>query len=318
MSRQLVAAVERGRHTPSVSAALALANALGTTVERLFAVDGQGGSETVEAAIAVPDLPAEGSPLAVARVGARLVWVAMREPEGTGFCLADGVWRGGRVEELPGGECEGWVVAGCEPALALAARTAPQRGPGRIVVASTSTGRALAALADGRVHAAIVHGPDGSLPAAPLPVCAWELARWPVGLGYGTDSPPSLRSLASGQVRIAHLDDLASSELTLRRALSSAGVPVRVRGPVVSGHVESARQVGREVPAAVTMPAAAAVAGLRFTPWEEHVVQLWVAQRYADHPGARSLLEAWCSTRVAAQLSRLGGYLLKGAGTEVT
>ena len=37
VTRQLVAAVEGGRNTPSVEAAMAIARALGTTVEELFA-----------------------------------------------------------------------------------------------------------------------------------------------------------------------------------------------------------------------------------------------------------------------------------------
>ena len=38
VSRQLVAAVEAGRHAPAVDAALGIARALGTTVEDLFAL----------------------------------------------------------------------------------------------------------------------------------------------------------------------------------------------------------------------------------------------------------------------------------------
>jgi DNA-binding XRE family transcriptional regulator len=38
VSRQLVAAVEAGRHAPAVDAALGIARALGTTVEELFAL----------------------------------------------------------------------------------------------------------------------------------------------------------------------------------------------------------------------------------------------------------------------------------------
>src|ERR671925_1725253 len=66
LSRQLVGAVETGRHAPSVHAAMALATALGATVEELFA------PEWTERARGVTETPAEGAPVVATTIGDRL------------------------------------------------------------------------------------------------------------------------------------------------------------------------------------------------------------------------------------------------------
>ncbi|AYV26233.1 PBP superfamily domain protein [Streptomyces sp. ADI95-16] len=261
--------------------------------------------------------PAVGTPLAVARVGDTQVWAPLGEADGHGFALADAVWSERGPQLLDGASVDGFVVAGCEPALGMAAAAAPGRGAGRLVVVHASSGRSLTALAAGRAHAAVVHGPADSLPPVPESVARWELARWPVGLAFG-GSAPGLADVGAGRVPVAHRDAGAGSEQAFRRALAEAGALDRVAGPVVSGHLASARMtLAGQVAAGVTTAAAAASVGLDFSPWEEHVVQLWVDRRYVEHPGMSTLLQVWCSPRVSAQLRRLGGYTLSGAGQEV-
>src|SRR3990172_1189360 len=70
VSRSLVAAVEGGRHTPAVDAALRLAALLGVTLESLF----DGSSE--RAVPVLETLPA-GSPVRAARVGEQLVYAPL-------------------------------------------------------------------------------------------------------------------------------------------------------------------------------------------------------------------------------------------------
>ncbi|MFD9420809.1 substrate-binding domain-containing protein [Streptomyces goshikiensis] len=228
--------------------------------------------------------------------------------------MADAVWSEQGPQLLDGASVDGFVVAGCEPALGMASTAAPGRGAGRLVVVHASSGRSLTA--SGRAHAAVVHGPAGELPPVPDNVARWELARWPVGLAH--DGPaPTLSEIGAGLVRLAHRDPQAGSEQALLRALAKAGAPESVAGPVVSGHLASARMTAAgQVAAGVTTAAAAASVGLGFSPWEEHVVQLWVDRRFVEHPGMSTLLQVWCSPRASAQLRRLGGYTLSGAGHE--
>ncbi|MGW8355230.1 substrate-binding domain-containing protein [Streptomyces wedmorensis] len=314
VSRQSVAAVESGRQVPSVTAALRLAAALGCSVEELFAPPGQ---DVFVPVMADEGRPEVGTPLAVARVGDHQVWAPLGESDGHGFALADAVWSEAGPQLLDGASVDGFVVAGCEPALGMVAAAAPGRGPGRLVVVHASSGRSLAAVAAGRAHAAVVHGPAGGLPPVPEGVVRWELARWPVGLAH--DGPaPALSEIGTGQVLIAHRDPQAGSQQALLRTLAAAGAPDHVAGPVVSGHLASARMTAAgQVAAGITTAAAAASVGLDFSLWEEHVVQLWADRRFVEHPGMSTLLQVWCSPRVSARLRRLGGYTLTGAGREV-
>lgn len=314
MSRQSVAAVEAGRQVPSVEAALGLAAALDYTVEELF---GRVGADRALPVLADAAEPRPGAPLLVARVGSTTVWAPLTEPDASEFCLADAVWTPQGPQLLDGASHEGFVVAGCEPALGMAAAAVPGKGAARLVVVHASSGRSLTALVAGRAHAAVVHGPAGELPPVPQSVARWELARWPVGLAH--DGPaPALPEIGAGRVPIAHRDPQAGSQQALLRTLATTGAPDRVAGPVVSGHLASARMtVAGRVAAGLTTAAAAASVGLDFSPLEEHVVQLWVDRRFAEHPGMSALLQVWCSPRVSAQLRRLGGYTLTGAGQEV-
>ncbi len=299
---------------PSVEAGLRLAATLDCTVEDLF---GQGGTRAVLPVLAPGEEPPLGAPLAVARVGSTQVWAPLAEPDASGFCLADAVWTADGPQLLDGASGDGFVVAGCEPALGMAARAAPGKGAARLVVVHASSGRSLAALSSGRVHAAVVHGPADGLPPAAESVARWELARWPVGLAH-RDRMPALAEVGAGRVPVAHREAQAASEQALHRALVAAGAREQVAGPVAAGHLASARMTAAgQVAAGVTTAAAASAAGVDFTAFEEHVVQLWVDRRFAEHPGMSTLLQVWCSPRVSAQLRRLGGYALAGAGAEV-
>ena len=177
VSRPLVSAVEAGRHRPSVHAALALARALGTSVEDLFgAVEGR----------AVPVVPGplrEGTPVRVGRVRDLSVFAPVPEARTAPSLLgaSDGWLAAEGVRLLPEADREGFVVAGCEPALALLARLLPGPGPRRLIPVHATSGRAVSALTDGRAHAALVHGLARDLRAARGVPHRFELARWRVG-----------------------------------------------------------------------------------------------------------------------------------------
>ncbi|MGH2857309.1 MAG: helix-turn-helix transcriptional regulator, partial [Solirubrobacteraceae bacterium] len=141
VSRQLVAAVEAGRNVPAVDAALALAGSLGCTVEDLFGALGP--ERSVRAALA-RELP-DGAPVRVGRVGEELVAAALGDHgvAGTGWATADGLVREGRLEMFSGAAPAGLVLAGCEPALAVAERLLAGLGERSLLVVSGSTGAAL-------------------------------------------------------------------------------------------------------------------------------------------------------------------------------
>lgn len=323
VSRQMVGAIEAGRHLPRVDAGVALARALGTTIESLLAPD----TGEVTEAVAVLDEPTAASgPVRVGRVGERLV-CAPPPTGGDSWARADGFLRPGGVELLPGAR-PGAVVAGCDPAIGLAARLVTEHGleqrrgrsPGgspSLLAVSASTRAALDALKGGRTHAAVVHGPDGALPAPPVTVHRSHLAGWQVGLA----APPDLtsgwwRDALRGRRRVVQREAGAGSQAAFERALTAAGA-ARPGGPRARGHLDAANVARTTGLVAVTIEPAARAAGLAFHPLEVHVAQLWVAAGWAGEPGIVRLGEELASSAFQRQLAAVGGYDLTGCGKAV-
>lgn len=316
VTRQLVSAVEAGRHAPNVQAALGLARALGSSVEELF------GSPELDADVesVAGGWIAEGTPLVTVRVGDRLVGVpighAVASVESWG--LADAVAGDGGVEWLPSAVTDGLVIAGCDPLLGLLSALVARVSADRVVAVHASTDTSIAALADGRVHGALVHAPAGGLPVAPVPVRRWRVARWQVGLASGGRSgPPSIEEVAERRLRVVQRDPGAGSQRAFERALRQAGAVGAVPGPVADGHVDVARRVaeggGR---AGVTMEAAACAFGLGFAPLEVHEVELWIDERWAELPAARALVDQLDGPALSRRASVLVGYDLAECGRQ--
>ena len=127
LSRPLISAVETGRHVPSVKAALAIAEVLGTTVEEVF-----GEPDSMENQVpALGNPPAADAPVVAVRVGDLLSYHPLPDHgvAGASWDRADGLYRNGRVELFEDADTSGFAVAGCEPALGLAASLLPGTGP---------------------------------------------------------------------------------------------------------------------------------------------------------------------------------------------
>src|SRR5438445_4246666 len=129
LSRPQISAVETGRHTPNVKAALAIAEALGTTVEELF-----GESGASDRQLHVPALGKEPSgtvAVLAVRVGDVLTYHPLPNhgASESSWDRADGLFRDGRVALFDDADPSGFAVAGCDPALGLAASLLPGRGP---------------------------------------------------------------------------------------------------------------------------------------------------------------------------------------------
>lgn len=314
LSRQLVSAVEAGRNTPSVAAAIALASALGVSVERLFAapqpatVDVFGGSVRPRTAVRT------------VRVDERVVTVPAKHGIESieRWAIADAVAGDEGLEWLPDGVVDGVLLAGCDPLLGLIEQLVARSTSHRVVVAHASTGQAIASLEAGLVHGIAVHAPLGEFPQPPVPVMRWRLATWQVGLaGSDIRVAPSIAELLERRVRVVQRDGGAGSQRAFERALRAAGGE-QVPGPVATGHVDAALRVvhgsGR---AAVTMEAVAAAFGMSFQPLETHRAELWLDRRFVDLPAARALLEMLTASALHRRAAHLSGYDLAGCGTTV-
>jgi DNA-binding XRE family transcriptional regulator len=311
VSRQLVAAVEAGRNTPAVDAALRLAHALATTVEELFSPP----APRVVAALGgrLPDR----APVRLGRVGDKLVAATLpdRGVAGAGWAKADAVWQDGVLRPFPGADPEGTVLAGCEPAFGIAEGMLEGLGPRSLLAISASTGSALGALGGGRVHAAVVHGPPHALPAPPVPVKRWHVARWHVGLGV-TDgvAGQTLEAVLSGDIPVVQREPAAASQQAFERARIAAGARAPSTALTASGHLEAARLAATVGGAGVTNEGAARAFGLRFLALEEHVVELWAAERWYDHPGIGAVAELLNTTAFTERVGNYGGYDLTHCG----
>ncbi len=315
VSRQLVAAVEAGQNAPAVDAALGLARALATTVEDLFAP----GAPGVISALGSP--LREGAPLRVGRVGDRLVAAELADhgTAGAGWAKPDATIRDGALRLFAGAAPRGLVLAGCDPALGVAEAMLEGLGPSSLLALSAATGTGLASLARGGVHAAVVHGPGGELPKPPVPVVRVHLARWRVGLAVARRlERNSLEAVLEGKAPIAQRDPGAASQQALERAVVRAGIETAPPGPRAGGHIEAARLAATLGCAAVTTEAAARAFDLNFLSLEEHVVQIWLAERWRDHPGVEALGNLLAASAFTERIAQFGGYDLDGCGTLLT
>lgn len=309
VSRQMVGAIEAGRHLPRVDAAVALAAALQVDVEMLFAL----GSGAVDVVTGRP--PAPEALLRVGWVGDTQVTAPSRIGV-DGWDVADGVVRNGSVVEFERRR-PGLVVAGCEPGLTVLEGLLREAGTAA-VAATASSGSAAAALAAGRVHAAVVHGPPGR--GFPRPVGAdvatFGLTRWSVGLVSAPGSATGWWADAlAGRVPVIQREAGAGVQRAFVDALGpgSSDIP----GPRAGDHLEAARMaLATGLPAVSIEPAALAV-GVEFHALEVHEAQLWVDGRWLDDPVLSHGLSAMLGRRFRARLEGVGGYDLSRLGVRL-
>lgn len=306
VSRQLVGAVEAGRHLPRVDAALALAAALGVDVRHLFGID------LAPLDVISGRLPADGTVVRVGRVGEQPVTAPARiGPEGWG--VGDAVVENGALTAL-GPQRAGLVVAGCEPGLEILEQLLREIGVGGLA-AGGSSATALAALAGGRVHGAVVHGPDldSTDPPAGLAVTRFRLTRWQVGLA----APPEAgrnwwKAALSGTEAVVQREQGARVQAAFEAALQGPGP---TPGPRVGTHLEAVRRSLATGLAAVTIEPAALALGAAFHPLEVHDTQLWIADEWMGEPSVTTALELLTGQRFSRRLLGIGGYDLDGCGT---
>ena len=307
VSRQLVGAVEAGRHLPRVDSALALASVLGVTVDSLF------GTRSVAIDIASGRATPDGALVRVGRVGDQSVTAPIRMGPG-GWDVADGMISEGRIDAFAGAG-PGIIVGGCEPGLVLLERMLRAGGAGAIAVGLTSTG-ALECLLAGRLHAAVVHGPEADLVvrARDLAVTRFHLARWQVGIAAGPGAAKDWWKRAlSGKVPVVQREPGAGVQRAFRNAVPKTRQSVP--GPLAESHIEAARwAMLMDIPAVTMEPAARAV-GAGFHPIEVHTAQLWVAESWVDETVVEEAIGILLGSRFRRQLAQVGGYDLEGLGT---
>jgi putative molybdopterin biosynthesis protein len=345
VSRQAVSAVESGHSDPSLRVALALARALGLSVEELF---GPGEPAAPVMAISVAPLPRENGRVALAPVGGRLVALPLDGDAGAGLgFLPAGGLAGPASLALATKPPPAWpagyngyegvavrpiapprptlVVAGCDPALPLLATPLALLDP-PVAFAWWPCGSAAALrlASEGLVHAAGVHAqdhrgktgktgkngqpfPDG---AEAVGFTAW---REGIALRPGLKSAVTgLDDIARRRLRIVNREPGAEARRLLdaerqRLGLDAGDLPGY--DTQAAGHLQVASAVAAGLAdAGVASEPAARAYGLDFVPLAQERFSLVIPAAHAASREVQALLKVLSSPWLLAQLASLPGY----------
>jgi len=347
VSRQAVSAVESGHSDPSLRVALALAQALGLSVEELF---GPGEPATPVTAVSVAPLRGRTDRVALAPVGDRFVALPLRGDTGSGlgFLPAGGLANpanlagtaavtGGRngagFELVPvrpvGPPRPTLVVAGCDPALPLLATPLALLDPS-VAFAWWPCGSAAALrlASQGLVHAAGVHTQgDSAETGLPLPDGADVVGftAWREGLAVRPDLKPvvtGLDAIAKLGLRIVNREPGAEARRLLdaeRQRLGLDGADLLGYDTQAAGHLQVASAVAAGLAEAgmASEPAARAY-GLAFIPLAEERFSLVIPGEHAASREVQALLKVLSSPWLLAQLGSLPGYDAATCGDRLT
>jgi len=342
VSRQAVSAVESGHSDPSLRVALALAQALGMTVEDLF---GPGAAVRPVSAVPVAPLADGQARVALAPFGDQFVALPLTgdTAAGMGFIPAGGLAgrtglarqaRGpaGKVDVQPiGPPRPTLVVAGCDPALPLLATPLSLLDP-PVAFAWWPCGstEALRLAAAGLVHVAGVHLRDArgayNTAASNLPGGAEVVGftAWREGLVTSPALAVTLTSLdvvARDQLRLVNREPGAEARRVLDRERERLGLdPAELPGyhTQAAGHLQVASAVAAGLAAAgVASEPAARAYGLGFVPLADERFDLVLPGQHLGSREVQGLLKVLSSPWLLAQLASLPGYDPSACGAPV-
>ena len=342
VTRQAVSAMESGHSDPSLRVALALARALGMTVEELF---GPGDPAEPVAAVPVAPLHGPGSRVALAQVGDHFVALPLHGDTAAraGFSPAGGLvatgaeasaTRAGGVVVGGGQAVSGdlaavrpigpprptLVVAGCDPALPLLETPLGLLDP-PVAFAwwPCGSGEALRLAAAGLVHAAGVHLGDplgvGNVLDFPGGAEVVGFTSWREGLVFRpglAGTVHGLGDIARRGLRLVNREPGAEARSVLDRERQRLGLdPAELPGydSRATGHLQVASAVAARVAdAGVASEPAAHVFGLGFIPLADERFDLVLPAKHLGSREVQGLLKVLTSPWLLAQLASLPGY----------
>jgi molybdate-binding protein/DNA-binding XRE family transcriptional regulator len=340
VSRQAVSAVESGVSDPSLRVALALAHALGMTVEELF---GRGSPAPLVTASPLAPLGRAGGRVALAPVGDALVALPLSGATATraGFLPAGGQAAAGDQTGRAAGHSvrpigpprPTLVVAGCDPALPLIeAPLALLDPPVAFAWWPCASSEALRLAADGLVHVAGVHlrdedGEYDTAPARDLLRDGAEIIRfcaWREGLVLRPDRAGGISGVADlpgSGLRLVNRDRGAEARRVLDRELADLGVnPASLPGydTAATGHLEVAAVIAAGVAdVGVASEPAALAYGLAFVPLTQERFDLVIPVGYAGSREVQAMVRVLSSPWLRDQLASLPGYDASRCGEPV-
>ncbi len=346
ISRQAVSAVESGLSDPSLRVALALAHALGLTVEELF---GPGSPAPLVPARPLAPLGTAGGRLVLAPVGDSLVALPLSGATAArrGFLPA-----GGQAEEAagPGPDAAGadpavsmvrpigppramLVVAGCDPALPLIEPPLALLDP---PVAFTwwpcGSSEALRLAAEGLVHVAGAHlrdvnGDYNTGPAGELLGDGAEIIRfcsWREGLVLRPEQAGAIAGvgdLPGSGLRLVNREPGSEARRVLDRELAGAGISAAGLPGYdtrAMGHLEVAAAIAAGIAdVGVASEPAALAYELAFIPLTQERFDLVIPAAQVSAREVQAMLRVLSSPWLLAQLASIPGYDSSRCGERV-
>ncbi len=346
VSRQAVSAVESGQSDPSLRVALALASALGMTVDELFG--GADAAPTVTARLIEPSEPGMGDQPPAAEPGDRVTLAPIGESfvalpmtgqtaSRAGFLPAGGLVVGaaGTVTVQPiGPPRPTLVVAGCDPALPLLSEPLGLLDP---PIAFTwwpcASREALRLAAAGLVHVAGAHllGSSGDYNTGPatelLPgggqIVGFSAWREGLVLRPGTAAKVSnVADVVAAGLRVVNREPGAEARSVLDRELALldvAGADVPGYETMATGHLQVAEAVAAGLAdVGVASEPAALAYRLTFIPLADERFDLVIPAERATSREVQALTRVLSSRWLLDQLGSLPGYDATSCGQHVT
>jgi molybdate-binding protein/DNA-binding XRE family transcriptional regulator len=320
--RSSVSAIEAGRLTPSVTAALAVAQALECSVEELF---GAGGAKAAQETVWAWGPQSGAGRYWEAEVGGRK-WLYPVETLPSSAWAHDGICREKVLHERSDWDpTQTLVLAGCDPAAGLLAAEYAAAAGFRLLAFTRGGGIALELLQQGLVHVAALHRSTLEQPDRNAETVREKLgggyrllrsADWQEGIALpARDHTRSISACAKqvrqwamrepGSAARECLDDLlGKSQISKHIMLSHQAVVEAVRG----GWAE----------AGVCVRLCAEDAGLRFLPVRNESLDLCFSAAMERDPRVQALIRLLRSRAHRRLVDELPGYDASHTGEMIT
>ena len=346
VSRQTIYAIEAATYVPNTVLGLKLAHALDVQVEEIFCLfQDASPSSTIQTVEFLPEheLTGPGQPLRLCSVNGRLIAVPAEpgiwELPSADAVLAEETTDRGPVRAKARLIGDDWqqdnriLIAGCDPAAALAARSLQRKGV-ELIVSYQNSSSAMELLKKGFVHIAGTHLPDRKTGASNLPdvvrifgktsVAVFAYAVWEEGIVVDRGNPKSIAAisdLARRGVRMTNREKGAGCRRLLDSELQKLGIDAKsLKGydHVVYGHLPAAREVkAKASDCCISTRAAAQTLGLDFVPLATKQYDLVMLNSHLTLPKIQALIEMLGQSAFRRELEAATSYDMHLAGNRI-
>lgn len=316
--RSSVSAIEAGRLTPSVTAALAVSGALECSVEELFGAGEKAVHQPTEWAWKPRS---ETGRYWEAEVGGRR-WLYPVEPLLGRAWAHDGLCRQGVLHERSEWDAsQTLVLAGCDPAVGLLAAEYASASGFRLLAFSRGGGAALELLKQGVVHAAALHRSTVERPGRNAKTAreilggGYRLLRsadWQEGIALPAgDHTRSVAACARGVRHWAMREPGSAARECLDELLDKP----RASKPALTSHFAVAEMVRSGwAEAGICVQMCAEDAGLRFLPVRTESLDLCFPASMERDPRLQALIRLLRSRQHRRLIAELPGYDARHTG----